>query len=74
MGDDRRAEGDVGDEMTVHDVEVDPVGAGGVDGGDLGAQPGEIGGQDGGGDAQGLNHGGGPVAVGMPAANTEQRR
>ncbi len=30
-GDDLRPEGDVGHEMPVHDVEMDPVGAGGVD-------------------------------------------
>ena len=38
--------GNVGDEMPVHHVEMDPVGAGGIDGADLVAQLGEIGRQD----------------------------
>jgi hypothetical protein len=41
--DDPRAERDVGDEMPVHHVEMDPVGAGLVDGAHLVAEPGEIG-------------------------------
>ena len=41
-----RADGDVGDEMAVHHVDVDPVGAGLVDRADLLAEPGEVGGQD----------------------------
>ena len=44
--DDIGAIGNVGDEMAVHDVEVDQIGAGGIDGADLFAQFGEIGGQD----------------------------
>ena len=48
--DEIRAEGDVRHEMAVHHVEMDPVGAGRVDGADLLAQPGEVGGQDRGGD------------------------
>ena len=40
--DDVGAEGNVGDEMPVHHVEMDPVGAGGIDGADLFAQSGEI--------------------------------
>ena len=40
-----RPDGDVGDEAAVHHVDVDPVGAGGVDGAHLLAQSGEIGGQ-----------------------------
>jgi hypothetical protein len=44
--DHRRADRDVGDEMAVHHVDVDPVGPGRVDRADLLAQAGEIGGQD----------------------------
>jgi hypothetical protein len=40
--DDVGAEGNVGDEMSVHHVEMDPVGAGRIDGADLFAQFGEI--------------------------------
>ena len=50
---DHRAEADVGDEMPVHDVEVQPVGAGGGDGARFLAQPGEIGGEERGGDSDG---------------------
>ena len=46
-GGDVGAEGKIGDEVPVHDVNVDPVGIG--DGLDVGAQVGEVGGQDGGG-------------------------
>src|SRR3546814_2095743 len=49
---------DVGDEMAVHHVDMDPVGAGLVNGTDFLAQAREIGGEDGGGDADGLLHGG----------------
>ena len=51
----RRADGDVRDEMAVHDVDVDPVGAGLVDRAHLLAEPREIGGQDRGGD-EGCGH------------------
>jgi hypothetical protein len=44
--DDGRAEGDVGDEVAVHDVEVDPVGAGGIDCGHLFAEAGKVGRKD----------------------------
>ena len=44
--DDDRAEADVGDEAAVHDVDVDPVGAGGVDGANLFGQSRKIRGQD----------------------------
>ncbi len=40
-----RPDGDVGHEMAVHDVDMDPVGAGGVDGVHFLAETGEIGGQ-----------------------------
>ena len=40
---DVRPDGDVGDEMTVHDVEMDPVGARGIDRPDLLAQFAEVG-------------------------------
>ena len=43
--------------MAVHHVDMDPVGAGGVDRAHLLAQPGEIGGEDRGGDADRLLHG-----------------
>ena len=47
-GDHRRADGDVGDEMAVHDVDMED-GAAGVDGGlGLDAELGEVGGEDGG--------------------------
>ena len=42
----RRADGEVGHEMAVHDVDVDPVGAGLVDRADFLAELGEVGGQD----------------------------
>ena len=46
--DHQRADGDVWKKMPVHDVDVDPVGAGGFDGLEFFAQPGEISGQNGG--------------------------
>jgi hypothetical protein len=45
--DDRRAEGNVIDEVAVHDVAMDPVGAGLFDTPDFVGQMGEIGGEDG---------------------------
>ena len=45
-GADGRAEADVGDEMAVHDVEMEEVGAGEIDIGDLGAELGEVGRED----------------------------
>ena len=60
----QRAEAEVGDEMAVHDVQVQPVGAGGLDRLDLVAQAGEVGGQQAGGDGQATvwcrRHGRGP--------------
>ena len=47
--------GQVGHEMAVHDVDVDPVGAGLVDRTHFLAEAGEIGGQDGGGDDHGAD-------------------
>lgn len=44
------ADGEVGDEVAVHDIDMDVVGTGFVDGADFFAQAGEIGGEDGGGD------------------------
>ena len=41
-----RADGDVGHEMPVHDIDMDPVGAGRIDGAHLLAEPGEIGRED----------------------------
>ena len=41
-----RADGDVGNEMAVHDVDMDPVGAGGIDRAHFLAELGEIGGED----------------------------
>ena len=49
--DDRRAEGQIGNEVPVHDVHVDPLRAAGDGALDLLAQPAEIGAQDAGGDA-----------------------
>ena len=45
-----RADRQVGDEMAVHDVDVDPVGAGRVDRADFLAELREVGGEDRGGD------------------------
>ncbi len=42
----RGADGEVGDIMAIHHVDVDPVGTGGVDRAHLLAKLGEIGGQD----------------------------
>ena len=47
----QRTDGEVGDVMVVHDVEVNPVGASGDDVADLLAEAGKIGGQQAGGDA-----------------------
>ncbi len=52
----RRADGQIGHEMAVHDVDVDPVRSRLVDGAHLLAEPGEVGREDGGGDADGLLH------------------
>jgi hypothetical protein len=52
----RRPDGQVGDEMAVHDIDVDPVRPRLVDRADLLAEPGEIGRKDGRGDADGLLH------------------
>ncbi len=52
----RGADRDVGDEMPVHHVDMDPVGARRVDRAHLLAQPREVGGQDRRGDANGLYH------------------
>jgi hypothetical protein len=52
---DQRADGQVGYVVVVHDVEVDPVGAGLEDVVDLLAQSGEVGRQDGRGDDGGLD-------------------
>ena len=51
----RRPHRDVGDEMPVHDIDMDPVRAGRVDRADFFAKPGEIGGQDGRSDTDGLH-------------------
>ena len=44
--DDQGAEADVGDEAAVHDVDVDPVGAGRVDGTHLFGEATDVGGED----------------------------
>ena len=49
-GDEGGAEGDVIDEMAVHDVHVQPIGAGLLRAGDFFAEAAEIAGEDGGGD------------------------
>ena len=59
LADDGVAEGDVGHEVPVHYVDVEPVGAGGDGGAAGGAEGGEVGGEDGGGDFGGGGHGGG---------------
>ena len=43
---DIRADGDVGHEMAIHHVDMDPVGPGLVDRAHLGAEIGEVGGED----------------------------
>ena len=57
-GDDRRAEADVGDEMAIHDIEMQPVGARLLDGADLLGKAGEVGGQEARADERGLRRGG----------------
>ena len=47
---------DVGDEVAVHHVDMDPVGAGRVDGAHLLAKSGEVGGEDRGRDQDGAGH------------------
>ena len=44
---DGRAEGDVGHEPAVHDVDVDPIGAGLIDSADFVSEPPQVGGQNG---------------------------
>ena len=62
---DQGADGDVGHEAAVHHVDVDPVGAGLVDGTDVFAETGEIGREDRRRDHQGLGaHGGATGAQG----------
>ena len=55
--DDVRADGNVRHEMAVHDVDMDPVGAGGIDRAHLLAQFREIGGEDRWGDDERAGHG-----------------
>ncbi len=52
----RRAEADIRHEMPVHDVEMQPVGTGGLDRRDLLSEPGEVGGEQAGGDGD-VGHG-----------------
>ena len=54
--DDSRSEGNVVDEMSVHDVAMNPIGPGLLNAAHFIAQSGKIGGQDGGGD-QNASHG-----------------
>lgn len=49
-GDDGRPEGEVGDEVSVHDIEVEEVGAGILDIAHFLSEDGEVGGEEGGGD------------------------
>lgn len=59
LGDDGGAEGDVGHEVPVHDVDVQPLRAVLFDGaGAFCTQVGEVGGEDGGRDDGGRRHGG----------------
>jgi hypothetical protein len=53
---DHRSESQVGHIVVVHDIEMNPVGAGGKDGADLLAQAGEVGREDRGGNAVGGAH------------------
>ena len=57
-GDHVGAQGDVGHEVAVHDVDLHPVGAGGLDGGNLLAEAGEVGGKDRGDDCRRPREGG----------------
>jgi hypothetical protein len=43
---DRRADGDIGDKMPVHDIDMDPVASSGINGAHFFTQPRKIGGQD----------------------------
>src|SRR5262249_47644078 len=52
-----RPDGNVGDEMAVHDIDMDPIGAGGVDRAYFLAEFGKIGGQDGRRDDERTRHG-----------------
>ena len=61
LADDGVPEGYVGDEVSVHYVDVQPVGAGGDGGAAGGAEGGEVGGEDGWGDDGGGGHGGGLI-------------
>ncbi len=67
----RRADRQVGHEMAVHHVDMDPVGARRVDGADLLAEPGEIGREDGGGDADRLLH---PRTLTLPESRGKEGR
>ena len=59
LADDGVAEGNVGDEVAVHDVDVQPVGALGHGGAAGEAEGSEVGGEDGGGEFGGWGHDGG---------------
>ena len=61
---DRRPDGDVGHEMAVHHVDMDQIGARGLDRLDLCAQPREIRGKDRGRDSDGVGHG--ALSAGFP--------
>jgi len=58
-GDDGRAKGDVGHEVPVHDVDVQPIGVVGDGLRAFGAEIAKVGGEDGGGDDGGGSHDGG---------------
>ena len=53
----RRADRDIGDEMAIHDIDMDPVAASEVDSLHLFAQPRKIGGENGRGDTNIVGHG-----------------
>ena len=55
---------DVGDEMPVHDIQMDQVGTGAIHSFDFLAEAGEVGGQNGGGNQNGLFHIFGPIIAG----------
>ena len=69
-----RPDGDIGDEMPVHHVDMDPVGTGSVDSAHFLAQPGKIGGQDRGRDQGGHGWRKIPERAGIPAISQPNAR
>ena len=66
LGDDRGADGDIGHEMAVHDVQMDHPDAGGSHDGDLVRQPGEVRAEDGWDDLNRPGAGQSPLSWNLP--------